>query len=187
MSYENDKLTEREQRLVDAYLSNPDLSVYESALKAGFTKSSATSEVYTLLRKPKIKRALDKEMAARARRTRITKDRVLREIASIAFSNIDDYEIDDFGRVILKEGADDRAMKAVSSIKRTVTYDKEGCARITTELKLWDKGAAQEKLSRHMNLFKEDQEAGAAKVATFDKDTMSFAQKFLATDNGEDA
>ena len=161
---DQDGLTERERRLVDAYLGNPDLSVYEAAISAGFTEQSAKTEVYTLLRKPKIKRALDKEMAARARRTRVTKDRVLREVASVAFSSIDDYEIDEEGIPHLKDGADERAMKAVSSMKRTVTYDKDGTPKIITEIKLWDKGAAQEKLMRHLNLFKEDQEAGSGKV-----------------------
>jgi phage terminase small subunit len=157
-------LTEQQQRFIDAYLSDPDLLVAEAAIQAGYSESFSTSRGYELLRNPRVAAAIDAEMAKRAARTRVTKDRVIREIASVAFSNIDDYEIDEAGRIGLREGADVRAMKAVSSMKRTVTYDKDGSPKIITEIKLWDKGQAQDKLARHLNLFKEDQEAGAVKI-----------------------
>ena len=180
------ELTVLQQRFVDEYLSDENLGIKDAALRAGYSEGFSSSDAYYLTRNPKIAAAIDKAMAARARRTRITHDRVLREIASLAFSNIDDYEIDDAGRVHLREGADIRAMKAISSMKRTITYDKDGGPRVVTELKLWDKGAAQEKLMRHLNLYKDDNNSGATKVAVLSKDTMDFAQKFLAN-GGDDA
>lgn len=157
-------LTDQQKRFVNAYLGNANLSVAEAAVEAGYSEKYSTSQAYQLLRNPRVKAALDKEMAARARRTRVTHDRVLREIASIAFSNIDDYDVDPNGRVTLRDGADPRAMKAISSVKTTTLLGAEGSQVLKTEFKLWDKGKAVELLSRHLNLFKDDQEAGAPKV-----------------------
>jgi phage terminase small subunit len=181
------ELTDQQQRFVDAYLADPNLSVEEAALIAGYSKSFSASGAYQLVRNPKVAAAIDAEMAKRAARTRVTKDRVIREIASIAFSNIDDYEIDEDGRIGLRDGADVRAMKAVSSMKRTVTYDKDGFPKIVTEIKLWDKGQAQDKLARHLNLFKEDQEAGAIKVTpkTSERDA-ALHEMFGGVVNGEE-
>lgn len=168
-----DNLTDQQKRFVDAYLGDENLSIQESAIAAGYTEKYASSQAYQLLRNPRVKHALDKEMAARARRTRITHDRVLREIASIAFSNIDDYVVDSGGNITLRDGADVRAMKAVSSVKKTIVFgdDKEQVVKV--ELKLWDKPKAMEMLSRHLNLFKDDQQAGAPKLQSLSDEDLA--------------
>lgn len=164
MSIDKDDLTELQRKFVDALLSDPDMSPQEAYVQAGYAENGACSAAYTLLRNVKISRVLDKEMAKRAVRTRITKDRVLREIASMAFSNVDDYEVDEDGEITLKDGANHRAMKAVQSVEHDISYDKEGNKRVKTRLRLWDKGKAVDQLSKHLNLFSEHQEAGATKI-----------------------
>jgi len=179
------KLTDYRQRFVDALLEDPDLSPREAYLKAGYAKSGLESQPYVLLRDPKIMRALDAEMAKRATRTRITKDRVLREIASMAFSSIDDYEVGLDGEIKLKDHADYRAMKAVQSVERDITYDKEGSPRIKVKLKLWDKTKAVDQLARHLNLFREDQEAGAPKIAPYNEENRRMALKLMGVEEDE--
>ena len=65
--------------------------------------------------KTKVRNAIAREMAARSRRTGITQDRVLRELARVAFVNPSDVINFDTGTVKENAGADDLA--AVSSCK----------------------------------------------------------------------
>ena len=112
MSYV-DKLTPKQKALADLILADPDIQQREAAVKAGFSEHSADTQASQVLKMPKVQAYMDAQNAARARRTRVTHDRVLREIASLAFSNIKDYVIDDAGEIHLRDGANRRAMKAV--------------------------------------------------------------------------
>lgn len=73
--------------------------------------------------------------------TRIQTHRVLEELAVVAFSSVDDYLVDDLGRVTVKDGAPDGAMRAVSSIKHRIRSTDDGTER-EVELRLWDKNPA---------------------------------------------
>ena len=87
-------------------------------------------------------------MQERQKRTEITQDKVLQELAAVAFSNATDYvEVRD-STVIVKDTASlsDTQIKALSGIK-------ESRGRI--ELKLNDKLKALELLGRHLGMFKD--------------------------------
>jgi len=76
-------MTPRQQRFVDEYLI--DLDGRHAAIRAGYTPRSAAHYAYRLLRMPEIADAVAAAMAERSRRTGITPERVLEELARIAF------------------------------------------------------------------------------------------------------
>ncbi|WP_310731021.1 terminase small subunit, partial [Burkholderia multivorans] len=77
------KLSAKHQRFVDEYLI--DLNATKAAERAGYSKRTAGQIGFELLKKPEIAEAISEAMKAREQRTGITQDRVLRELARIAF------------------------------------------------------------------------------------------------------
>lgn len=144
------KLTEKQKRFCNEYLI--DLNATQAAIRAGYSSIAAKEIGYENLTKPHIKAYVQKRMAERAERTNITQDMVVKELAKIAFSKIDDYvEIDDntgINNVIVKATRDvqEDKISAVSSIK-------QGSNGI--EIKLHDKVRALENLGRHLGMFKD--------------------------------
>ena len=77
------KLTDRQRRFVDEYLI--DLNAVQAAIRAGYAKKSAHENAYIILRRPGVNDDIQTAMAERAARTHITQDRVLEELAAVAF------------------------------------------------------------------------------------------------------
>jgi len=78
-------LTPRRQRFVDEYLI--DLDARAAARRAGFSPSTRSYPT-KLMRDPDVARAIGQAMAERAKRTGITRARVLEEYAKIAFVDL---------------------------------------------------------------------------------------------------
>lgn len=76
-------LTPRQRRFVDEYLI--DLDGTHAAIRAGYRRSAAKHYGSHLLRRPDVAAAIAAAMAERSRRTGITPERVLEELARIAF------------------------------------------------------------------------------------------------------
>ncbi len=76
-------MSPRQRRFVDEYLI--DLDGKHAAIRAGYPPRVAKDRAYRLLRTPEIADAIAAAMAARSRRTGITRERVLEELARIAF------------------------------------------------------------------------------------------------------
>lgn len=83
------KLTEKQELFVKEYLV--DLNATQAAIRAGYKKDNAYSIGAENLRKPKIAERIAEAMAERSKRTEITQDRVLQELAAIAFANGSDF------------------------------------------------------------------------------------------------
>lgn len=141
-----------------------DLNGTQAAIRAGYSKKTAEVQASTLLRNPKVKNYVQKLMDKRSDRIEITADRVLQEIAKIAFNNIQDY-IDE-GNVIkdLKSIPKDHAA-SVESIK-IIETEWEGGSKTSTSFKLHSKDSALEKLARHLGIFEKDNnQKGKVKIS----------------------
>jgi phage terminase small subunit len=82
------KLTAKQQRFVDEYLI--DLNAAQAAIRAGYAAENAEQVGYKLVHKSSVSNSISQAMAHRSRRTGITQDRVLRELAKVAFVNAND-------------------------------------------------------------------------------------------------
>lgn len=148
------KLTEKQKRFIEEYLI--DLNATQAAIRAGYSPNSARDIGSENLTKPDIRARIDEALAERSKRTGINADRVLREIARIAFVNAAD--VINFDSATIAEGASEDDTAAIASVKvKTIpTGDGEGVER---EIRLCDKLKALELCGKHLGMFKDNPEA----------------------------
>lgn len=144
------KLTPKQQRFIDEYMV--DLNATQAAIRAGFSAATASVQGCELLKKPKIREAIDIKMAELAKRTGINAERVVRELAKMAFVNpLDVINVD---LATIKEGINDDDAAAIASVKVKRIPTEEGDI-IEREIKLSDKTRNLELLGKHLGMFTE--------------------------------
>lgn len=135
------KLTDKQKRFVQEYLV--DLNATQAAARAGYKDPNFGRQ---LLTKTNVSEAIKKAMEKRQARTEITQDRVLEELAAIAFAKGTDYAKIKDGFVVVSdtEQLTEQQKAAIVGIKQT---------RDGVEIKLADKSKSLELLARHLGLF----------------------------------
>ncbi len=83
------RINERERRFVAEYVACWDAGT--AAIRAGYTKKSAQSTAYNLLKTTRVKVALDRMQKEYEKRVDCSKERILRELTKIAFADLSDY------------------------------------------------------------------------------------------------
>jgi len=143
-------LTPRQQRFVEEYIVS--LNATQAAIRAGYSAETARAQGSRLLTNADIERAIASAKEARSKATGITAERVIEELAVLAFSDVTHYDVDDEGNVTLAAGAPSNAHRAISAIKRRISTDKDGAVTREVELKLWDKPGPLKLAGRHVNV-----------------------------------
>lgn len=149
MNKKNERsLTPKQARFVEEYIV--DLNATQAATRAGYSAKTAEYIGYQLLQKTPVQAAIQAAQRERSARTGVTADRVVKEIARIAFA--DPRAVMSWGPdgVVLKESStltDDEAAM-VSEVAET--WSNSGGSR---KVKMHDKVAALEKLARHVGLY----------------------------------
>lgn len=143
------KLTAKQKKFVEEYLI--DLNATQAAIRAGYSTESAKEIGCENLTKPNVKAEIDKAIAERSRRTGINQDRVLRELAKIAFVNPND--VINFRDATVKMTSEEN-LAAIASIKVKEIPGEYGNAT-EREVKLYDKLRALDLLGRHLGMFKD--------------------------------
>lgn len=138
------ELTAKQAAFVREYLI--DLNATQAAIRAGYSEKTAAFIGAENLKKPQIQIAIQNAMQERERRTEITQDRVLCELAAIGFYDIADYAEVSGGGVMLKATRDIPAEK-----RAAIVGIKEGQAGV--EVKMADKLRALELIGRHLNMY----------------------------------
>lgn len=141
-------MTKKQKRFVEEYLI--DLNATQAAIRAGYSPDSARDIGCENLTKPNIKAVIDRAMAERSRRTGINQDRVIQEIAKLAFLNPVDVIDMDEATVRGEAHRDDTACIASVKVKNIPTDDGAITER---EVKTYDKLKALELLGRHLGMF----------------------------------
>lgn len=148
------KLTAKQERFCQEYLK--DFNATKAAERAGYSKKTAASIGNENLRKPQIQTRISGKQSARAKRLDISKDRVVQEIAKIAFADIGLVcEWNEEGKLTLieKSEMDPQGIAALQSIESIDSYDKDGNILSTkNKFRLHDKIKALELLSKHLGL-----------------------------------
>lgn len=128
-----------------------DLNATQAAIRAGYSEKTANEQGARLLANVSVQQAIQRAMQKRSDRLEITQDRVIQELASIAFSDATAVAriVDDGTRVELTDTdrltADQRA--AIAGIK-------EG--KFGIEVRMHDKLGALVKLGEHLGMFRGD-------------------------------
>lgn len=149
------KYEHRIEKFCKAYIV--DLNGQNAAIAAGYNSKTAASQASRLLKKCNVKARIAELQKKVADKLEITAERVLQEIALLAYSNMDDYLDVVDGERRLNTGKPTREqMAAVVEITEDTTGgsgDGERKAVMRTRFKLADKGLNLERLGRHLKLF----------------------------------
>lgn len=139
--------SKKQERFVEEYLI--DLNAKQAAIRAGYKPDNADVVGYQLLQKTLVKNAIEKAMAERSRRTGISQDRVLYELAKMAFVNISD--VVDLDNASVKADATEEDLACIQAVK--IKPNEFGTER---EIKMYDKKSCLELLGRHLGIFKDN-------------------------------
>jgi phage terminase small subunit len=143
-------LTAKQTLFVEEYLI--DLNGKQAAVRAGYSAKSAEVQASRLLRNTAVQAALGEAMQARSQRTKVTADRVVAELAKLAFADMRDYWPRP-GETIDLHRLDEDRTAAVEEISISETVDPAGVLHRRTRLKLHDKKGALDSLARHLGMF----------------------------------
>lgn len=142
------KLGARQQRFVEEYMV--DLNATQAAIRAGYSPKTAKDIACENLAKPDIADAIASKQAEQSKRTGITAERVLKELAKIGFADVSDIVNLDEAAIRRGNCKDDTAAIQSVKVKRIPTEDGDIVER---EFRLYDKTKALEQLGRHLGLY----------------------------------
>jgi phage terminase small subunit len=142
-------LTTKEQRFVAEYLI--DMNATQAAIRAGYSKHTARQIASTLLSKVDIAAEVASGMDAVAKTLSITAERVIAEIAAIAFGDI--RGIYDNGRLMMPEEWDEATAAAIAGIEFETVSKGGGAVEHIAKIKRADKLRALDMLARHLALY----------------------------------
>lgn len=142
-------MTKKQKIFADEYLIDLNATrAYRVAYPSVKRDETAAQAGSRMLRNVKVAAYIQERMEERQKRTEITQDRVLEELAAIAFAKATDYaEIKgECVRIKDTDTLNEQQIRAIAGIK-------EG--KFGIELKLNDKEKALELLGRHLGMFKD--------------------------------
>ncbi len=150
------RLTEKQKLFVDEYLIDLNATrAYRTAYPDVKRDETAAQAGSRLLRNVKVDDYIKQQMSKRTKRTEVTQDMVIKELAKIGFAQITDFvEVDEQNNVIVRATGeiDKNKIGAIAGIK-------EGQSGV--EIKMNDKVKALELLGRHLAMFTDKQEVAA--------------------------
>jgi len=147
------QLTPKQQRFADEYLI--DLNATQAAIRAGYSPRSADVTAARLLANARIRAYIDQRMAELSRRTGVTQERIIRELARIAFVNPPEVVDMDEARIMATATEDDTA--AIASVK-VKTIPTESGTGIEREIRFADKIKALELLGKRFGMWIDKQQ-----------------------------
>lgn len=159
------ELTEKQKRFCEEYLV--DLNATQAAIRAGYSEKTARQIGPENLSKPVIQDYISELRSEQKKRTGITVEKVLREYAKIAFSDIrnlfdgngDLKSVDDLSE------EDAGSIASVEVYKEDLRSGEETLGTATTKkVKMWDKLRALEGLGKHLGMFEKDNNQKAATI-----------------------
>lgn len=141
------KLTKRQQLFIDEYLI--DLNATQAAIRAGYSAKTADQQGSRMLANVKVQQAVAKAMAARSKRTGVNQDRVVLELAKLAFVKMTDL-VDSHGRI--RDDATDDDLACIESVKYK-SSESDTWSSVEREVKISSKLKALELLGKHLGMW----------------------------------
>ena len=149
-------LTPKQARFVEEYLV--DLNATQAAIRAGYSAKTAYSQGQRLLSHVEVRRAIQKAQAARSKRTEVTADRVLQELALIGFADMATYLNLADGKVERRDWSNlpagaTKVIQEIAQEEHTGGRGHDVGETRRTKFKLHSKLDALEKMGRHLGMF----------------------------------
>ena len=158
-------MTDKQARFCEEYMI--DLNATQAAIRAGYSPKTAQEQSARLLSNVMVQNRLAQLQAEQSRRTGVSADRVVRELAKIACANASDLIDPETASVKLDASRDDLA--AIQSIK-VKSFGEDG---LEHEVKLADKLRALDLLGKHLGMYKDASEKENAAAQNNDIQTLA--------------
>lgn len=126
-----------------------DFNATQSAIRAGYSPRTAPETGSRLLKSPYVQSEIAKRTASRSRRVGVNADRVLQELARVAFLDPTELIDMDTAEVLSTVSEDDRV--AITGVKI-----RNGSTFTEREVKFADKLRALELLGKHLGMYNDN-------------------------------
>jgi phage terminase small subunit len=154
-------LTPKQRRFVEEYCV--DWNATQAAIRAGYSEKTAYSQGQRLLKNVEIREAIAREQDRLSERTRISRERIMKELARTGFADMRNFAEWSSEGVRFRDSDelssdDSPAVKEVSSERRLIT-NKDGDIigeTVTLSMKLHDKKGALELMGKHLGMWTEN-------------------------------
>jgi phage terminase small subunit len=152
-------LTKKQAMFAAEYLT--DFNATRAAIAAGYSKKTATEQGARLLTNVKVAEQIEKKLGKRLGKLEISADKVLQELAKLAFYDPINFFEDD-GSLKRLQDLDEHTRMALAGIEVTELFEgkdvPDGAQQKTVyglvkKIKLADKGVNLERLGRYLKLF----------------------------------
>lgn len=144
MAERKKRLTDKDRRFADEYVI--DFDAKAAAIRAGYSEATARNAAAWIHEehpeKRELRELIDQKLARMSRRSGVTAERLIHELALVAFANIKDIVDPDTGKLLNDISREDAA--AVCEVR----VSSKGC-----EVRMYDKMRAIEQLGERLNLF----------------------------------
>ncbi|REK69330.1 terminase small subunit [Paenibacillus paeoniae] len=145
-------LNAKQQKFADEYLI--DLNATQAAIRAGYSVKTAKEQGARLLTNANIRGYVDARMAEHSRRTGVNQERIIRELARVAF--LDPTKLVNMGDATVFEDASEDDTAAIASVKvKEVSGDVDSIER---EVRFADKLKALELLGKRFGMWIDKQQ-----------------------------
>jgi phage terminase small subunit len=160
------KLNPKQKRFVEEYLI--DLNATQAAIRAGYSNKTAQEQSSRLLSNVMVQAGIQEAMKERSKRTEITADRVLQELAHIAFDDVRNYLSFRQEKQLIGFDESEEApvpiyeYMPIIDIKDSETIDTRNISEVSLskkdgfKFKMYCKDHALVNLGKHLGLFKEN-------------------------------
>lgn len=158
------KLNARQERFAREYLI--DLNATQAAIRAGYSKKTASEQGYDLLRHPQIAAIVEAGKRGDTDKLKLTRERVIEEMARVGLLDVR-RAFTDKGDLKHIHNLDDDTAAAVASIEVVSVVKGKGADAIVDhvhKIKFHDKMRALTDLGKHFAIFEDHQKAGAGEI-----------------------
>ena len=150
------KLTSKQSRFVQEYLI--DSNATQAAIRAGYSKKTAGQIGAEYLKKPNIAASIAEAQKGLEKRTEVTQERVIQELACSAFLDIKDLFEDD-GSLKLVRDMPESVRRSIAGLEVTEIFDRADGDQKTAigllkRVKLIDKNDSLGKIGTNLGMFK---------------------------------
>lgn len=145
----------KQQRFIVEYLK--DLNATQAAIRSGYSKKTAVKTASRLLTKADIQAEIEAKSAQKAQEAGVTVDKVVKESALIAFSDLSQF-LEDCQTIEKPADWPPEVKRCIQSFKiiRTTTGSGDNKQEtVRSEIKLWDKVASLEFLGKYLGMLKD--------------------------------
>ncbi len=171
-------LTPKQQRFMQEYFI--DCNATQAAIRAGYSPRTAYSIGQENLKKPDVRDAINKALDARADRCEISAERVLKELARVAFTDL--RQVAKWTRKGLEaKPSDELEDDAAAALQEVSQHTTEAGAQV--KVKLHSKIEALDKLAKHLNLYQDPETLRQTRSVTINIIEGKASPKVI---NGED-